>query len=141
MAAVRSTAWRSRSAFDVRVFLMLYGDAGHGFRTHAHADPDRPGVGSAEIAVPKSADTLSIEYLLRQFHIGNDPDYIMQMVYSQSFYDKVLDASLPVEDLLTGWGEGYAQAHSGVASRRCGTGHSSVARGRAPFDVVSLNID
>ena len=33
-----------------------------------------------------------------------------QMVYSQSFYDKVLDASLPVEDLLTSWGEGYAQA-------------------------------
>ena len=61
-----------------------------------------------------------------------------QMVYSQSFYDKVLDASLPVEDLLTDWGEGYA--HRGVAGRRCGTDHRSVARGRAPFDV-SLNID
>ena len=53
--------------------LVAWGCAG-ARRTHAHADPDRPGVGSAEIAVPKSADTLSIEYLLKQFHIGSDPD-------------------------------------------------------------------
>ena len=41
-----------------------------------------------------------------------------QMVYSQSFYDKVLDASLPVEDLLTDWGEGYAQAQLDAVAGR-----------------------
>ena len=45
-----------------------------------------------------------------------------QMVYSQSFYDKVLDASLPVEDLLTDWGEGYAQAQLDAVAAGDGTG-------------------
>ena len=65
----------------VPALLVAWGCAGP---PRTHPDPERPGDGRADIAVPKSAETLSIEYLLKQFHIGNDPDYIMQMVYSQS---------------------------------------------------------
>ena len=88
----------------------------------AWAGAERMGDGNADAAMPQSADTLSIDYLLRQLHVGSDPGYIMQMVYSQSFYDKVLDASLPVEDLLTDWGEGYAQAQLDAVAAGDGTG-------------------
>ena len=50
----------------------------------AWAGAERMGEGNADAAMPQSADTLSIDYLLRQLHVGSDPGYIMQMVYSQS---------------------------------------------------------
>ena len=64
------------SAFDVRVFLMLYGDAGHGFRTHAHAEAvveisECAAEARRRVDVDRDASTVVIKvgYFLDQFNV------------------------------------------------------------------------